>query len=392
VVPLPARLQSALVVDPPWDAKVEHFWDFEITGLQPGQIASLVDSNHEEIIAASARAGQAVRLTALVSPAVEREVTLLRDAHGFRAPGFIAHQPFESRTASGDTSAAPQMSAEHGGSDLTGSDMQKTIEELRERGIEVRQRLLWHTASIPVESDCRRIVASTYRARRGVAATVEDGIVTFDLSNPYRPVCVGSWHQPGLSGVCSWQYGLLAFGPDGFVSIDSDAAMKSIGPECESDAVMDAIAGAGVVYVLTSEALEVRTLRLCRMSGSPVAGGRSMIRAGRRLVVGGRNGLAMYDISEANRPRLETSRDDLNVTALALPPEEHANALLAVLEDRSARILSLHEGRLHETATYSRGPWFADSVRLGRLVVRVGADRLHLNVGLFGETCPTGAA
>jgi hypothetical protein len=337
------------LIDPPRELIFDHLWRIEITGLPAGQSAALVDSANRQIVSAVARAGAPLRLTAVVPPAADAELMLVR------------HHPGD-RSLNGE----PVVTAE-------------------KEGIDVVQQLLTHAASIPLPASCRRILPSSLWGGRGLVAVLDDGIVRFDLSNPHRPARLGWWHQPGLRGACSWGSGLLAFGREGFLSIDGDGARRPAGADCEAYPVMDAIVGSDVIYVLTDETLEVRSPRLCRISSAPMRGGRCMTHLGRRLVVGGAAGLALYDTSHERRPALAASRDDLDVAAVAIPPDAPAGSVLAMLKDGSARTFTIRDGRFEESAGYAEAPWFAESVELGDILVTIGAGRLHLNVATVGE-------
>lgn len=132
---------------------------------------------------------------------------------------------------------------------------------------------------------------------------------------------------------------------------------------------MDALLGHDVVYVLTDEALEVRSAGLCKFSSSINQGGRCLTQLGRRLIVGGTAGLSIYDISEERQPSLVASQRDYDVAGLMIPPDAPSGSVLALLVDGSARMFTIHDQQIEESAIYSAPPWFADSIDLGNLFV-----------------------
>lgn len=208
----------------------------------------------------------------------------------------------------------------------------------------------------------------------------------FDLSNPSKPVRTGAWPWADQTGACNWHNGLLLFGADGFASIDGEGRLKPAGPACEAARVADAIVGADVVYALTDEALEVRSLRLCRTRQVECAGGRSLVRLGSKLIAGGRNGLALFDVSDPARPRLELTAAGLPVVEVCAPRDVSSGSVVVVLDDGSARMLMLRDGTFEETARFVQPPWFVGTAQLGDLLIRIGEGRLHLDIGRLGES------
>ncbi len=370
------------LLDPPLEMTAGHFWGIEIRGLREGQTAALVDLASGSIVSKVAQPDLPLRLTALVLPTEDRELTVMRDVPqeellSFRVGGPMGEAP---------DSRAPRPS----GLEFTGSQHGRTQEgqssvQQKEHGIEIQQQALWQVRSIRLPSLCRKVLSSSLLANSGLVAVLQDEIVSLDLSNPYLPKRVGVWTQQGLSGACVWDRGLLVFGRDGFVSIASDSILTSVGPNCEPYPVVDVVVGSSVAYVLTDATLEVRSPRLCLMSGFPFDGGSCVAQLGRRLIVGGRAGITVYDVSDERRPCLETSQGELDVTSIVIPPDGPADSILAILADGSARMFTISDGRLRESAIYSGTPWFAKSLRIGNLFVQVGSGRLHLKISTIGE-------
>ena len=93
----------------------------------------------------------------------------------------------------------------------------------------------------------------------------------------------------------------------------------------------------------------------------------------------------MFERADGGRLTLKASRDDLDVTGFVLPLDGSPGCVVVTLSDRSARMFDVRSNRLEEIAHYSGSPWFADSVRLGRRLVRTAADRRSLTVAVLGE-------
>jgi hypothetical protein len=222
-------------------------------------------------------------------------------------------------------------------------------------------------------------------------AVLGDALAAFDLANPFAPAAVHSCRLPGVRGAANWPDGLLTFGAGGFASIDRELRTARVGPDGPCDDVLDAVPGAGAWYVLAHDAIEVRTQRLCPVAAVPCEGARCLLRLGHRIVAGGATGIAVYDVSRGGEPQLESGHGGIAVAALCLPPQPSAAAVVAVLEDGSARALAIARGAVTPTAFYPRPPWFFDSLRIRDLLVRVSPDRSALDVGVLGAAQLVGA-
>jgi hypothetical protein len=200
------------------------------------------------------------------------------------------------------------------------------------------------------------------------------------------PTLVRSWAIPGVRGALTWKGSLLFFGDDGFGWIDGQGRRTPSAAECCSNPILDATAAGQALYAVTAEGLEIYTASLCKAGAMAVKGGRSLVRMGRRLVVGGRKGLSLYDTEDPFHPGHEESVGDLDVRAVMRPMGTGAETILASLEDGSARLLRVTGDKFAETATYAQAPWFAGSVRMGELLVRIGSDGRSLDVSQFGHS------
>lgn len=362
------------LLDPPREITFEHLWQIEINGLREGQSVSLANAVNEPIMRAVAHDGVAVRLSALVPPAMGRDLTVALDG-GRNAPSGD-----EDRVASQLGSSEPGPFVESALSSVSARPKRDG------RGIEIRQQPSLHASSITLDSPCSHLLLSPLHEHSGIVAVLRDEIVVFDLRDPHSPIRQRSWPVEGVHGACRWQGSLLAFGEGGFAAITGEASPVQVGPQCESDLVIDMSVAKNVAYVLTPETLEVRSMRLCTMTTLPFASGRCLARMGHRLIVGGRAGLALYDTSDDRRPVLVVSHGELDVTGFVLPPDGPSGSVVATLADGSARMFSVRSGRLDEMAVYAQRPWFAESLRLGSLLIRVASDRRLLTVGMLGES------
>ena len=100
-------------VDPPFDARIDHLWQFEVTGLRTGDTAFLVDSANQELVRGLAHAGVPLRLSALLAPAATNEMTLMRGGGSSEARARTARSsnpPF-ARRGTGNSSRSASARA-----------------------------------------------------------------------------------------------------------------------------------------------------------------------------------------------------------------------------------------------------------------------------------------
>lgn len=163
-------------VDPPWDARVDHLWDFTITGLPDGHGVAVYNERQQELIGMVARANTAVRFTMMTRPSLGPELSVVRTAG---MPGAVRAAPIK------DTLGV------HLPEDTRGQ-----MKELSLRGIEVRQTLLWHVASIALGQRCRRVMVSSTWARHGVVSrSWDDGGL-----RSLEPVQAGAYRGLAMGG------------------------------------------------------------------------------------------------------------------------------------------------------------------------------------------------
>ena len=156
--------------------------------------------------------------------------------------------------------------------------------------------------------------------------------------------------------------------------------------ECLSIGLSGGLVGLAFAAGITPLLVEIYTTSLCKAGVIAFKGGRSLVRMGRRLVVGGRKGLSLYDTEDPFHPSRGASVGDLDVRAVMRPMGTDADTILASLEDGSARLLRVTGDEIEEIAIYAQAPWFAGSRRLGELLVRIGEDGRSLDVSQFGQS------
>jgi hypothetical protein len=302
-----------------------------------------------------------VRLSALVAPGGERELSIARigaRTRDIQMPGpELTNQP------------------------STTQDLGTT-----RRGLEVRQTLLVHLNSIPLPARSQNLVVTNLFGGPCILATLDEGVAAFDFSNPHRPVLVGSWRIEGVRGALNWQGALLVFGQEGVEWIDRSGRRSGTVAKCELSSILDAAGDRQALYALTDEGVDVYSKRLCRIGAVPLEGGQCLARVGRTLVAGARRGLTIFETAKPRHLRGERFLEDTSVRAARSTLVGEAGTFVVVPEDGTAQLLRFNQERLEEIARYSGTPWFIETVRLGDCMVKIGADRMSLDTYRFGES------
>jgi hypothetical protein len=342
------------------ESPLDHLWQVTITGLDAGQALSLVDSSNQELVRATSRAGVPLRLSALVAPQKKNELTVVR----------------QGPATSGQTAVK-----------ASGTKLSKAISHPQDgRGIEVGQYQLLQLGSIPLNAECQSIQTTTILSRACVLTVLPDRIHAYDLRNPRRPSPIGSWWIPGLRGVITWQSALLHFGENGFGWIDGLTGQRSAPMRCCGKPIHNATSAGSSLYAVTDDGLEIYSTGLCQTGAVAIPDARCVTRTAGKLVVGGRHGLSVHDITEAYRPKCGPYLDGIDVRRVARPLGSESGSVLASLYDGSAVLLNIAGSEIQQTASFQQAPWFAGSLRLGDLLVRIGSNGRSLEISRFAAS------
>jgi hypothetical protein len=218
----------------------------------------------------------------------------------------------------------------------------------------------------------------------GVLATLPDRLVAYDFKEGRRPLLFRTWDIPGIRGALDWQNAVLVFGENGFEWIDLRGERQAGPSSCETGSIIDAACSSRAFYSVTAEGLQVYSARLCKTSTIEIEGARSIALTTGIIIVGGRRGLSVFDANEPLQHR-NTCAEDLSVSRVLRPLGAQPGTILAVLKNGSARLFQISRGDPKEIARFKEVPWFADSTRLGDLLLRIGRDRSSLVISRFGE-------
>jgi hypothetical protein len=332
-------------IDPPFERPADHLWQIDISNLTPGEPVTIVDAHGQQLMQATARAGAPLLLTARVEPAGAKELTIL--------PRGVQHEQ-SART-----------------------------ERVRVGSL---QQLLYPACSVPLQAPCERLQVVNLNGRGNLIAVGSGRLAQFDVSKPFQPALLVSLKNSGLQGAVGWANQLLVYGDGGFYAVASFSRLRPAGRGCDPQLVIDAVAGSDVLYAITTEGLEVFSPQLCRIALTELhPAARTMLRLGNYLLTGGSSGLTVFSMRDRHKPHPQHTLNGLPVTSLALYPAA-SGGFVAGLEDGSARLFQLEDGYPVEYGHFSRPPWFASAVRIGRVIGDISEDRFSIRLAVRGES------
>lgn len=339
-------------IDPGNVPDVRHLWDVEVNGIAQGETVALTYAGQQSLVVYQGRAGQAVRVSALVAPVAQKELSIL---HG-RAPNVFSAVA----EVFGAERAAPK------------------------RGIAVRQQLLRQTGAIALGQPCLRVLAARISGRRCVAAVMKDAVMAFDVENPMAVGRVAHWQIPGVLGALNWEGGLMMFGENGFVKVDEEGFQTSASSGCDAAGMHNAVAGRGLIYAALPDAIGIFSARMCLLATVPMEDCRSVLRVNGRLIAAGKDGIAIVDSTNIRKPQVHWHCGDLPVTQLHNGPGTEPDVFVAMLKDGSALLLRIYDDDIKEAASFPQRPWFVDTVRTGDVLVSIAGNQLE--IAQFGRT------
>jgi hypothetical protein len=331
---------------PPFDRTVFHWWEVDITGFNSGE-GAILQYQGQELMHAISVAG-AVRMTALVAPAGENEMSILPR---------LQDRALWTETFTGD------------------------------RGIAVRQRNVVSEGTISLASPCKRLMAAPVNGSNCVIAVLQEAVAAYDVNMPLRPRPAGFWRAGHVRGVVRVDGGLLIYGADGTLRIDQNGGAHQAANPCALAKALDVAASSSFLYAVVPDGLEVLSpSNLCRVHQKPIERARAVLPVGGMLAIAGA-GLAIYDLSDPAQPKREWGADlEMEIRELRRESGAPGKEFTALLEDGSARSFQLGNEGLQETARYPELPWFAAKVVIGRAVVGIGSSGATLELSRLGAS------
>ncbi|MGH8093165.1 MAG: hypothetical protein ACREIF_06810 [Chthoniobacterales bacterium] len=372
---------------------VEHGYEIEISGLPPGETATLVGERGQVLQTGVAQAGSTLRLNAIVSPAGAGEIGVVRGVAGQSGATQLAAANAQGAVVEAIGAQGPTVRAQGAGVAAQPSPIHEettTLAAPAGRGIAVKEQLIVQAGSITLSERCRRLAAGYLQGTPCALVVTPSRALAFDLSNPAVPVARFSWKAAGLQGIVPAQpQMLLGYGQDGFVWLDSSGVHTTEwgGGYAEQPEVYQVVAAHGLLYALTSRGLEVLSLKLNRRSTVPLEHSRSLAFIGNKLVAGGRKGLTIFHLGDPARPEPSGFHHTAAVADLVVPPGSSGHQLLAVPYQGHAQLLDFtHHGETKVVATLPVMPWYVGGARLKNLILRLNPDRTAVVLSYFGRS------
>ncbi len=346
---------------------VEHGYEVEISGLRPGETATLVGERGQVLQTGVAQAGVTLRLNAIVSPAGAGEIGIVRGTVGQGDGTQMAAANAQGTVIEAIGAQGPTVRAEDTAVGAQPSPVHEettTLAAPAVRGIAVKEQLIVHAGSITLSERCRRLAAGYLQGTPCALVVTPSRVIAFDLSNPSVPVPRFAWKAAGLQGVVPAQpQRLLGYGQDGFVWLDSSGVHTPDwgGAYAEQPEVFQVVAAHGLLYALTSRGLEVLSLKLNRRSIAPLEHARSLVLIGNKLVAGGRKGLTTFQLGDPERPEPSGFHHTAAVADLIVPPGSSGHQVLALPYQGHAHLLDFTKhGEPKVVATLPVMPWTSE--------------------------------
>ena len=346
---------------------VEHGYEVEITGLNAGEVATLVGARNQLLQTGIAQAGASLRLSAVVAPGGEGELGILRGEPGANTPAPPALAPsINIAESKGALPIAPAA-----------------------RGIAVKEQLIIRAGTIQLTRPGRS-VAAAYLGNVPKAMVITDsGVLSFDLSNVAAPASSDSWTVPGIRGVLVQPQAPLVYGEDGLALLAANGIVVPVGGcGCsEEPGYHDCTVAGGYVYAVSSRGLEVFSARLRLRHIVPLEHARSIARIGNKLVIGGKKGYGVFHLGDPVQPEFGHHHAIGSIAQLVVPPGSSGHQLLILPYEGSAQLVDFAgHGEPKLVATFAVLPWYVGAARIGNYLLRPSADRLSVSVSYFGNS------
>jgi hypothetical protein len=348
----------------PWigDSAVEHGYEVEISGLQPGEKATLVGAGNQVLQTGIASTGTSLRLSAVVTPAGTNEIGILRGEAG--------------------ATGAQQVQA-------VGAENVELAVIPSKRGIAVKEQLIVQVAVIRLIEPVESVAAAYIQGSPHAIVVTGNGVLAFDLANPEVPVNRALWTVLGVRGVLAQGQSLLAYGDDGMAWLDG-SGVNAQDCDCgcaEQPVFYSMVAARGHLYAATSRGLEVFSPRLRRRTVIPLDGACCVAQTGNTLVVGGKSGLTMFHLNDPSQPERGKHHSAANVANLVVPPGSSSRELLVVFDRGASQLLDFSaHGQPRLAGTLPVVPWYVGSARIQNFLLRRGPDKYSVSVTYLGKS------
>ena len=341
---------------PPEGIAVEHFWQFNINGLKPGESASIVNAEGLELVRGIGDSNTNLQLSILISPQNDRGLSIL---HLGRSNQQVNELRFEEN---------------------------ESIQNRSKESISVEQTMLINRGNIPLPNRCLKIKPLNYRGKFCILTILEEEIIIYNVDNLVKPFPIMYRNINGINNLFNWQEMLLYSGKNGFGWINNQGQLNSIPKGCESIPILDAAIEYQKLYAVTNDGLEVYSGSLCKIDMEKIKGCKSILKLDDNILIGGEFGLRMYKGSNIHELIAEYNITGKSISNILRPLGLKYNEFLVLLKDRTAKSFQIIDDKFEETVNFSKTPWFADSIRIGRYLLKIGTGRRSIDILQFGKT------
>jgi hypothetical protein len=341
-----------------------YLWQIAARGLPAGERLRIVDHGGETLG------------TGIVSTQGEALLTAVASFAGSGIPVTIVRDDFSRQVPNTHSSAAPSQvpRANH----LVTIKPAATEAEMmamsirQDRGATLRQTRLLPGAEIALPGECLQLATKMDNGRPLVLAVTSGMIKAFDVRRPAWPVERWAAIGSGFCGIVNFAGKLWAWGDDDIRSLQE--IRKQLPRESSPCGCGTPVRGAGVagqlLWLLRNEALHGYDERLCEVARIAMPRAKSFVAVGGLLVVADDEGLTVLDPKEVGsaceRKQVQFAATDLR--QIAPTPALRPHPVITVTRREYISLMSVTADGVQEIARYTRSPWFAQAVRLGRVL------------------------
>ena len=346
-------------VDPANKKEVEHWYEFEVFGLEAGREVSIATSLTKIIQTRVAQVGQPLKMNVVVVPSQINEISL-----------------FQSKIKSLQNIKKDKNMLE---------DSEPVLANGK-KGISMKQKLIVHTATIQLLSACEGISAMYFNGIPCVFAQLKNNVCVFDLSNPYIPKVLFTFPMPNMLGMVPIAGSMVAFGESGFTIIGEQRQ-----PNCgcgEQATIYKAVPVANVIYALSDRGLDVFNNKFSRLATIETEQSHALARLGDMLIVVNPAGLKLFNLAHPKQPVFEKFYFFEGIKELLPALNEQVRSLLAIPHDGSSKVLTFisNEDEPKVVATYPTLPWYVGSSQLKNIIVKLNTLQNTIQVSYYGNS------
>jgi hypothetical protein len=245
--------------------------------------------------------------------------------------------------------------------------------------LDIRQTPALPAALLSLGSSPRQLAAGLIEGVPVLLVNTHDTISAIDVSFPARPRSLLQLRVPGVRGSLIQESAIFIWGDFGLERLEMDSAgvhRRAVIPQpgkASARSVVDVTQRGTSLFILTTEDLTVFDLANGRRETTPVANASNIALSRHWVILGGKDGMSV--LARRDLARVSTAPIRIrNVTQVKakLPLMNTLDDVVYVRTQSGQRMLLdlSRPDEASELAHFEFTPWYEDTVRLGRVLVR----------------------